>query len=337
MLKNEKEILSQFVADGACSAEELARLKRWLTEDGSQSEIGKLFLKEWEEKDEKETSVEFQDIQNRIANHQIGKKNPGNPGYRKIVHNYRKVAAVLLIPALFISTLFVLRQFNTETFWFRTAAAFGQKSHLILPDGTQVWLNSGSEISYSDAFGKKDRNVLLTGEAYFEVTKNAHKPFLVKAGEEVVKVLGTRFNIKAYSDETEIETTLFEGKIELSIHPLEKNIQPRIIAMKPGESLIYNKTENKLRYNNFQNDEVEGWKNNQLIFRNDNFEHLVKKIERWYDVEIIYDKEKLNEERLTVELYQGELLNKLLDIIELAMNVECVSEKDKIYIKTREK
>jgi len=334
MLKSERELLSRFIANEKCNEQELRRLKTWFESQESQLEIDRLFLVEWEKNDEKTTSVQFDEIQKTTK---ITSKNKVAGAIKTIIQHYQKIAAILLLPIIGISIYVFINQFNSDPIYFQTIAQRGQKSQLTLPDGTKVWLNSDSQIRYSDNFGKKNRSVELTGEAYFEVTKNAHKPFLVKAGEEEVKVLGTRFNIKAYSDETENETTLFEGKIELSIHPLEKNIQPRIITMKPGESLIYNKTENKLRYNNFQNDEVEGWKNNQLIFRNDNFEHLVKKIERWYNVEIIYDKEKLNEERLTVELYQGELLNKLLDIIELAMNVECVSEKDKIYIKAKEK
>lgn len=327
MISKEKGILSKFLADEKTSQEELLQLKAWLSDA---SEVESIFQEEWKKDDQKETKVHFNDILKKIND--IEKEENEIPLYKRVLMNYQKVAAILLLPILAFSIYFAINQFNTEPTYFHTSAERGQKSQLSLPDGTKVWLNSDSEIIYSSNFGKKIRHVAVTGEAYFEVASNKKIPFVVEAGEAHIQVLGTSFNIKAYPDEEEIATTLVEGKVELTIQPEKMNVRSRTIEMRPGESLVYDKIKNQLHYYNFDTDEVLAWTDNQLIFRDDNFQNLVRKIERWYDVVIIYDEKILDNRRLTVELYQGELLFRLLDIIELALDVKCESENDKIYI-----
>lgn len=330
MPEKEKNILSRFIAEEETSKTELESLRGWLSDNPEAEEA---LLDEWENAVPKETEVQFSTVQNKIKGHEniTGKKS----FFQKVIFNYQKVAAIILLPALAVSIYFTVNHFNSEPTYFQTTAARGQKSQLVLPDGTKVWLNSDSQLKYPDNFGKRNRTVQLQGEAYFEVTSDAKNPFVVSAGEAKIKVLGTKFNLKAYPDEKQIETTLLEGRVELTIQPGNKSISAKTIKMKPGELLIFKKEKNELQYGNFESEEILAWTNNQLIFRNDSFENLVRKIERWYDVDIVYDEASLNNQRLTVELYQGELLYRLLDIIELAMNVECISEKDKIYIKTK--
>jgi len=332
MKEKESKILSRFVAPEFCSQEELKELKKWLSEGKNEQEINALFLKEWEKEDEKDTEVKFSEIQNRLKIIQKEKKNFSINLDGKIFRSFQMVAAILILPLILFLAYTLVHPLDSEPTYFQTATERGQKSNLILPDGTRVWLNSDSQLRYPDNFGRKNRNVELTGEAYFEVSKNKHKPFVVNAGQAEIKVLGTVFNLKSYPDDDEIETTLIEGRIEIKVKSQkEKGIQ-RKYEMKPGESLIYYTKEDKVKIHEFKKDEIVGWKNNQLIFRDDNFDKLVKKIERWYDVKIIYDQEQLKNQRLTVELYKGERLNRLLEIIELAINVDCKLENDKIYI-----
>ncbi len=330
MAKKEKEILSGFLADENTSTEDLKRLKKWLEES---DEPHVVLFDEWNKNDSKETDLSFSSVQKGIV-----KLNSQEPDLlKRIVTNFQKAAAIIIFPLLVVSLYLFIQQRNTEPVYFETLAERGQKSQLVLPDGTKVWLNSDSKILYPDNFGKRNRSIKLIGEAYFEVKKDAEKPFFIEAEEAGIKVLGTSFNVRAYPEDKEIETTLFEGNIELTINPQNENIAARTLKLKPGESIKFDKTQNVLKYNNQKSDEILAWTNNQLIFRNDNFENLVGKIERWYDVDIVYDKESLDNQRLTVELYQGELLFRLLEIIELAMNVECESKENKIYIKPTEK
>lgn len=249
---------------------------------------------------------------------------------------YQKIAAFLLIPIMVVGILYWMSQYNqssgqyTETF-----APRGQKSQIVLADGTKVWLNSETRIKYPGKFDKSHREVYLDGEAFFEVTKNVHQPFVVHTSGIDVKVLGTKFNVKAYPDENEIETSLFEGKINLiqkisDMKYLEKEVSP-------GHSLVFNKKLNNLTESRFPEEEICGWKNNQLIFKDDTFVNLVRKMERWYDVKVIYDEKLFSDRRLTVELYEGERLEKLMEIISLTLSVDYKYLKSEIIITPKAK
>jgi transmembrane sensor len=201
----------------------------------------------------------------------------------------------------------------------------------MLSDGTKVWLNSDSKIKYPTNFNRKQREIYLDGEAYFEVSKDKYKPFIVHSSGLEVKVKGTKFNVKAYPDENEIETTLIEGAVSLLIpsinssQPLEKDIYP-------GQSFIYSKSNQKLLDASFNKEQIEGWRNNRLIFENDKFSNLVKKVERWYNVKVVYDENKLQDRQLTVELVKDEQLDRLMEIIGLALSVNYKYQDGKIIL-----
>jgi ferric-dicitrate binding protein FerR (iron transport regulator) len=336
MHKNAKEILSGFIAGEACTEDELKTLGKWLENSEEQTEIDNLLCSEWENSHTMETESDFQEVIKRIGE-EDSKKNKVKMMFGQISANFQKVAAILLLPLLIFSGYLILNRTQSETVWFQTFVARGQKSQLILPDGTQVWINSDSKISYPNNYGKKNRSVRLTGEAMFKVAKDAHKPFLVEAGVAKVKVLGTTFNIKSYPEENEIETSLIEGSVEFSIQPENPESSAKTLKIKPGERLVYNKTKKSLVINSFDHKEISDWTKNQLVFRNDSFENLVKKAERWYNIDIVYNDATLDKQRLTVEMHPNEPLAHLLEIIELTMNVECVHENDTVTIITRKK
>jgi len=151
-----------------------------------------------------------------------------------------------------------------------------------------------------------------------------------------VEVLGTKFNVKAYADEDNVETSLFEGKVSLLMsNPWSK--ETAVKEVKPGQSLLYSRTNRELTYNRFPQEEISGWKKNQLIFRDDTFSNLVRKVERWYDVKVLYDEKKFSDRRLTVELYEGERLERLLNIIGLALSVDYKYEKGEIKLTPKAK
>jgi len=243
----------------------------------------------------------------------------------------------LLIPILGLGILYWVSQYNQPVGQYtETIAPRGQKSQIVLADGTKVWLNSDTKIKYPGNFSKNQRDVYLDGEAFFEVAKNEHQPFVVHTSQVNVKVLGTKFNIKAYADESDVETSLFEGKINLIMNnsssgsPVEKEV-------KPGQSFVYSKTDHQLVANRFPQEEINGWKKNQLIFKDDTFSNLVRKVERWYDVKVVYDEKQFDDRRLTVELYEGERLDRLMSIISLALSVDYKYEKGEIILTPRGK
>lgn len=160
----------------------------------------------------------------------------------------------------------------------------GGQWHMILSDGTNVWLNSGSTITYPCKFKDDSRTVTLTGEAYFEVAKDKARPFHVKTAGQDIEVLGTHFNVNAYNDEPNTKTTLFEGSIRVSDRNEEKLI-------KPGEQSVFtNSLQPSLKIEKDADvDEAIAWKNGYFQFNNENVESIMRKISRWYDVDIAYN------------------------------------------------
>lgn len=157
----------------------------------------------------------------------------------------------------------------------------GGQYQLILPDSTLVWLNASSSIHFPTLFKGKERNVTITGEAYFEVAKNAAMPFTINVRDAKVQVLGTHFNIMAYNDENSMNTTLLEGSVKISKGALQQ-------ILIPGQQSTINKTgESKILEADL--DEVMAWKNGWFQFNASSIEKIMRQISRWYDVGIEYE------------------------------------------------
>ena len=186
----------------------------------------------------------------------------------------------------------------------------GDHSKTILPDGTQVWLNAGSKLQYTEHFGKTNRNVTLSGEAYFDVVKNVAMPFVISTQKINIKVTGTAFNVKAYPDEATCETALIHGRVEVTVHnrPDEKYV------LKPNEKLVIRNEEmlaeqdkattpaaripliqlSHLNYDAEDSIAVEtAWIYNRLVFEDESFGAIATKMERWYGVTISITDKKL--------------------------------------------
>jgi transmembrane sensor len=335
MPKKEQEILYRFISGEFCPDKDLKLLHKWLEEESNRQSIDALLSDEWEKNTEKETAVQFKDIQKKTGSFEPGATQPVLRFLKKTVNSYQKIAAVLLIPLLLFISYYFVSQPENEIQYFQTMTVRGQKSQVILPDGTKVWLNAESMIEYPATFGKKNREVKIAGEAFFEVAEDKSIPFYAKAGNVEVKVTGTSFNLKAYPDESEVETSLMEGEIELKVPQINNTGSSNSLKMKPGDSYVFNTETNKVLKSDFKADEINGWKNNQLIFKDDNFKALAKKIERWYAVEMIYNEEKLSDQRLTVECFEGERLSRVLEIIEIAISVNCKIDGNKIYVESK--
>lgn len=155
----------------------------------------------------------------------------------------------------------------------------GGQYQLTLPDGSRVWLNAASSISFPAAFAGKQRKVSITGEAYFEVAKNAAQPFLVDiAGQSTVEVLGTSFNINAYRDDENIRSTLVTGGIRVS----DNSATQKTVVLKPGQACF----DGKVETTDIARDIA--WKNGIFDFSGKSFQSVMKEIERWYDLQVQY-------------------------------------------------
>lgn len=184
----------------------------------------------------------------------------------------------------------------------------GGEYQVVLPDGTHVWLNSASSLSYPVEFAANDRRVKLTGEAYFEVAKNKDKPFYVTSNNAQVKVLGTHFNISAYADDDEVTATLLEGSVQVS----KNNSQS---LLKPGQQAQINNGTDMIRVSQANTNEVMAWKNGYFIFNDDNITTIMKKVSRWYDVDV-EQKGTIASQNFGGTFYRTKGINELLKNLE---------------------
>lgn len=159
----------------------------------------------------------------------------------------------------------------------------GGEYQLVLPDGSKVWMNAASSLKFPTRFTGKERIVYLTGEAYFEVAKNALQPFKVMLETEIeVQVIGTHFNVMAYSDESSIKTTLTEGKV---------NIKTSIntTSLVPAQQAALNRDSRQLEVKKVDTDKEIAWKNGMIEFHDDDLPSIMRQLSRWYDVDVSFE------------------------------------------------
>ena len=209
----------------------------------------------------------------------------------------------------------------------------GGQYHVVLPDGSQVWLNAESTLKYPSRFDAKERIVELVGEAYFEVEKveltdkRIAKPFIVKSPTQDVEVLGTHFNVNAYADDPVTTTTLLEGAVNVHTAGQPARLTPgkqsRVRLGKPTE------------IQSADIDKAVGWKNGEFVFYNERIEKVMKDIARWYDVEIIYQ-DAVKDKMMWGSVSKFENISKVLKMIELTgvvhFDVQIQEDERRVYV-----
>lgn len=159
----------------------------------------------------------------------------------------------------------------------------GGQYQVILPDGSKVWLNAASSLSFPTAFGGRERKVLLEGEAYFEIQKDKARPFLVEVGKMKVKVLGTRFDVMAYGDEEAVKTTLLDGAVRIW------GTQKDSVTLNPGEQAELKKNQNLEVRPGIDVDAAIAWKDGLFYFHDADIKTVMRQLARWYNVEVTYN------------------------------------------------
>jgi transmembrane sensor len=200
----------------------------------------------------------------------------------------------------------------------------GGEYQLVLPDGTKVWLNAASSISFPVAFTGNRRHVKLTGEAYFEVAKNKQKPFYVSINKVEVRVLGTHFNISAYNDDNEITTTLLEGAVQVT----KNNSQS---LLKPGQQAVIGNASDNIMVSAADVDDAIAWKNGYFTFNDDDITGIMKKVSRWYDVDIIY-KGGTGNQKFGGTFYRSKSITELLHHLEKIGKIHFTTEGRRIIV-----
>jgi len=206
---------------------------------------------------------------------------------------------------------------------------FGKTTRITLSDGTIVFLNSGSRLVYPDRFSGNSREVLLQGEAYFDVAKVKKSSFVVKTTDIDVKVLGTKFNVSAYKEDKLVETILEEGKVQ--IHRSNKDFFAKSVELSPGQKASFNKSGDKIEVKEVDVDEYILWKDGLLKFSSESLVKVISKVERFYNVKINYDMEDIMNIKMSGKLDLDTDINVVLDIISEASVVEIARVKENVF------
>ena len=186
----------------------------------------------------------------------------------------------------------------------------GGQFRITLPDGTKVWLNAASTLRFPNAFAGAERVVELTGEAYFEVAKNAYMPFRVKVNDMAVQVLGTHFNVMAYPDEPGIRTTLLEGAVKV-------RHGAHTVQLVPGQQAQLGPSGDFTMQNNVDVEEVVAWKNGYFHFNHESLQGVMRQIGRWYDAEITYEG-RIAPRQFGGKIERSSSVTEVLKILELS-------------------
>lgn len=199
----------------------------------------------------------------------------------------------------------------------------GGQYRLKLSDGTLVWLNAESSISYPTVFNTQERSVKIIGEAYLEVAHNPSKPFKVHTGTQIIEVLGTHFNVSAYQDEKHITTTLLEGSVRISGNGFSK-------VLKPGQGAIF--SANNLLVKEVDISESTAWKDGYFQFVDADIQTVMRQLARWYNIEIVFNG-PISQETFTGRISRNRPISQALKMIQASNSVQLTFSERRIMVK----
>lgn len=298
------------------------KVQKWIVRDENKDLKEQASLDYWEEL---ETSVD----QNTYAalervNERIGyvpRKSVRLPLFRKIV----RVASVL-VPLLVLAGVYLYYS-SGRINMIEVVTAYGEQKHLFLPDSSEVWLNAGTTIRYPEKFAETGRNIYLEGEAYFSVVPNQLQPFIVDTELLWVKVLGTKFNVKAYRGDEKITAALTSGKVEVTAG--EENA----CILSPNEKLTYNRITAEVAVAEMPANETDAWMNGQLIFSDASLDEILQTLERRFNIKIENNTRISAASLYTIKFLKNESPEEILDILQEVIGLNYQKEGSKIIIR----
>ena len=260
----------------------------------------------------------------------IEKKTISKMKTRGLFLQYMKyAAAVVLGIGISLSTLYLTNQENLSTVGnYKLVTSKGEKSYLQLPDGTKVWLNSCTTLEYAENYGHSNRSIYLDGEAYFEVAKNKDLPFVVKANGIDVKAIGTAFNVSAYMEDSQLTTTLFNGKVAV-----QPTLTKQEVLLEPNQVAVYDKSRNKIEVVPYDKKLFAQWRRGFLSFKMMYLQDITKLLERNYNVVFRYENQGIKKLRFSGSFRNNEDLSEILNVIKTNTGIRYQILKDTIVIK----
>ena len=297
-----KELIEKYF-DGNITDAEIKKLSDWIKND---RHLQNWWEEEFSKSDAGINPVLRDKLLARIKEQTQGKEETqGKENPRTIRMNPWKWAAAIVLPiCIAFFTYYLVDSSQTVGAPFIVKADKGDKATIELPDGTNVVLNSASQLSYLNNFGENVRRVQLNGEAYFKVAHDEKRAFIVQVGDLEVKVLGTSFNVSAYEDAKDVTVVLLEGKVGVYAQKISH-------IMKPGDKIEYNKATHKITATQVHPSDYIEWTKGNIYFEKESLENIMKTLSRIYDVEIRFDSNKLPNEYFTGTIPGGGIQNAL--------------------------
>lgn len=319
MKKNISKIIKRYLS-GRFSTETEEKVQRWIIKDENTDDKESASLEYWDSLDVAPDSKTYSALDR--VNRRIGYSQTQSikvPLYKK----FSRITAVLI--PLFIVAGGYLYYNNTKDNLIEISVAYGEEKHLILPDSSEIWINAGTTIKYPKEFKGDRRTVYLNGEAYFSVQKDVSKPFIVETNNLSVKVLGTKFNVKAYTSDEKVITTLTSGKVEVSA-------DNNSYILKPNEQLTFNTKTSTTIVDKVPSNETDAWLSGQLIFTDASFDEILQTLERHFNISITNNTTISPTKLYTVKFLKDEQLDDILNILGEIMNVKYQRQENQLII-----
>lgn len=314
-MENISNTIEQLVAkciSGNASDEEIALVESWKSESDNNLQNYQSQEKAWMSCSAFLSGQDIQKDKENILLEIFSREQRRRKRSKRLMRVYQ-VAAVLAFPLAFVFSRYLVTEFKPAPTVQKLCTISAPKGYIAkctLPDGSEVWVNTHSSIFYDAAsFNESNRDVILEGEAYFEVTKNVEKPFRVKTRQLNVLVTGTSFNIKAYPESKFVETVLAEGRIEMELN----NEQRQKIELKPGEKAVYDNNRKSILITPVDCQVYTAWRNGEIIFKDATMQDLINELERLYDIRFKLEDKSIGEFRFRGMFSYN---NNLIDALE---------------------
>lgn len=322
---------------GEANKKEVAEIEQWRHTHPDNDKIYQTICEYWQSKEAVPTSHArhvWSILEKRINEHGYQEEKT-HVSQKFYLWKLLKVAAVITL--LLVSGL-IFFHYRKQLFSDVTAKTEinpkGKRSKFTLPDGSQVWLNADSKLSYSDAFGEDKREIHLSGEAFFEVVRSPDLPFVIYLDNSRIQVLGTSFNVKFYKNDETVETSVLTGKVAF-IRKTENAIQQdTAYYITPNYKLAFSKSSGLVEKLKVDSREDMAWTKGKLIFKNATWNAIAKTLERNYNTSIEFDNDALRNCRLTAT-FNGKTLKEILELIAMTQEFSYKTEQNRIVIMGR--
>lgn len=314
---------------------EREQINRWFTDIRNERKLNHIIREHWDELALESPDYDFDtnrflDKLHHSINLDSYKKSRDLPFYRKAYHHFSKIAAVLLLPLLVISSWYFLKDgrfFTNEenTVYAEIYSPLAARTRFELPDGSTGWLNSGSTLKFPVKFYGAQRKVELSGEGFFDVVKDSKRPFVVNTCDIAVVALGTRFNVFSYPDDETCEITLESGIVV--VNKIRESGEPvKLAELQPDHQMVISKKTDYTLIKEVETVKYTSWKEGKLVLRNDPMDEVVKRISRWYNVEIDLKDNELESYTFRAT-FEDETFSEVLTLLKISSPIDYVEHK----------